>query len=123
MLPVEVQQLLEGVIADNIAIEDEEESVGVAFFEFFFCIFNRSGSSQCLMLLGIDELNSVLALQRREHLDDLCGLGVDGHNFVLLFLVMMELLSGGIGTSAVILLLVWQLMPRMISLTPIFARA
>lgn len=123
MFTMEVEQFLEGVIADDVAIEDEEEAFGVAFSEFFFCVFDGACSAKGFMLLGVDELDSVFGLQGREGFDDLSCLGVDGDNFASCVALMLEFLGRVDCTSALILLLVWQLIPRMISLTPILASA
>lgn len=58
------------------------------------------------MFLRVDELYTILAFQRREYLNNLCGLSVDRDYLSFLFCVVMELLNQMAVTSAVILLLV-----------------
>lgn len=82
LLPLKSKQFGEGVVADDVAIEDEEEPLLVVFPEDIFCKFKRTGCPQRLSLLGVGNLNLVLLLERLQRVLDVVGLVVDGdHDF------------------------------------------
>lgn len=59
---MEVKQFLEWVVADDVAIEDEEDTFSVAFFQFFFGVLDGTCSAKGFMFLGVDELDAVFGL-------------------------------------------------------------
>jgi hypothetical protein len=76
-----LEQLRERVVADDIAVEDEEESFWVILAQDLLCEFEGTCSAQGLSLLRVGNLELVLLLEGLEGVLDVMGLVVDGDHY------------------------------------------
>jgi hypothetical protein len=76
-----LEQLREWVVADDIAVEDEEESFWVILAQDLLCEFEGTCSAQGLSLLRVGNLELVLLLEGLEGVLDVMGLVVDGDDY------------------------------------------
>lgn len=60
---VEVDQLLERIVTDDVAVEHQDEARFVSFLDDLFSELERSGSADCFLLLGVSHLDFVLLLE------------------------------------------------------------
>lgn len=61
---MESLELGKRIVADNVAIEDEEESLLIALPQYGFCELEGAGSAQCNFFLGVGDFDLVLQLER-----------------------------------------------------------
>lgn len=66
---VVLQQLFEGVVANNVTIEDEEQAIFVALLQLLFSKLDGSCSAKGFLLLGICEFDSIFFLERGQGFD------------------------------------------------------
>jgi hypothetical protein len=69
---------LEGEVADDVTVEDEEETVGVVGAQDVLCEFEWSCGAEGLFFLGVGEFDVVFGLEGLEGGFDVVGLVVDG---------------------------------------------
>lgn len=98
VLLVELLELLERVVADNIAVEHEEQALVVILPQDVLGELERAGSAERNFLLRVGNLDIVLLLERLEGVLDVRGLVVDGDDH-LNDPDFGERLSDGISTS------------------------
>jgi hypothetical protein len=72
------QQIAQGVVADDVTVEHEEQAFLVVLTEDVFSQFEGTGSAKGFGLLGVGDLDVVLVLEGLEGLLDVVGLVVDG---------------------------------------------
>ena len=73
--------MLKGVIADDIAVEDEEESLGVILAQDLLCQLEGACGSEGFGLLRVGDFEFVFLLEGLEGVLDVMGLVVDGDDY------------------------------------------
>jgi hypothetical protein len=77
ILLMEGLELLERIVADDVAVEDEKESLLVVLPQNLLCELEGAGRAQGDLLLGVGDFDVILLLERLEGVPDVVRLVVD----------------------------------------------